>query len=98
MVDRYAREEMKSKWSIQAKYQAWLDVEKAVVVERSAAICQLDSGHAVGEIDKASERVARDEVVARCRRRVEGDARLIVALRPGEIGEGESFDMHVSRR
>jgi len=31
MVDRYAREEMKSKWSIQAKYQAWLDVEKAVV-------------------------------------------------------------------
>jgi len=32
MVDRYAREEMKSKWSIQAKYQAWLDVEKAVVV------------------------------------------------------------------
>jgi adenylosuccinate lyase len=32
MVDRYAREEMKSKWNIQAKYQAWLDVEKAVVV------------------------------------------------------------------
>jgi len=29
MVERYAREEMKSKWSIQAKYQAWLDVEKA---------------------------------------------------------------------
>ena len=32
MVDRYSREEMKAKWSIQAKYQAWLDVEKAVVV------------------------------------------------------------------
>ncbi len=31
MVERYAREEMKSKWSIQAKYQAWLDVELAVV-------------------------------------------------------------------
>ena len=31
MVDRYAREEMKSKWSMQAKYQAWLDVELAVV-------------------------------------------------------------------
>ncbi len=31
MVDRYAREEMKSKWDLQAKYQAWLDVEKAVV-------------------------------------------------------------------
>ncbi|HEX5622890.1 MAG TPA: adenylosuccinate lyase [Sulfuricurvum sp.] len=31
MVDRYAREEMKSKWTMQAKYQAWLDVEKAAV-------------------------------------------------------------------
>lgn len=31
MVERYAREEMKNKWSIQAKYQAWLDVEIAVV-------------------------------------------------------------------
>ncbi len=31
MVDRYAREEMALKWTYQAKYQAWLDVEKAVV-------------------------------------------------------------------
>ncbi len=31
MVERYAREEMKSKWSTQAKYDAWLKVEKAVV-------------------------------------------------------------------
>lgn len=31
MVERYAREEMKSKWTMQAKYQAWLDVEVAVV-------------------------------------------------------------------
>ncbi|MGD9970057.1 MAG: adenylosuccinate lyase [Sulfuricurvum sp.] len=31
MVERYAREAMKSKWTMQAKYQAWLDVEKAVV-------------------------------------------------------------------
>lgn len=31
MVERYAREEMSSKWNIQAKYQAWLDVELAVV-------------------------------------------------------------------
>lgn len=31
MVERYAREEMKSKWTMQAKYQAWLDVEKAAV-------------------------------------------------------------------
>ncbi len=31
MVERYAREIMKSKWSMQAKYNAWLKVEKAVV-------------------------------------------------------------------
>ncbi|MDY0116030.1 MAG: adenylosuccinate lyase [Sulfurimonadaceae bacterium] len=31
MVERYAREEMSSKWTMQAKYQAWLDVEIAVV-------------------------------------------------------------------
>ncbi len=31
MVERYAREEMSSNWTMQAKYQAWLDVEKAVV-------------------------------------------------------------------
>ena len=29
MIDRYSREEMSSKWTYQAKYQAWLDVEKA---------------------------------------------------------------------
>lgn len=31
MVERYAREAMKSKWSIQAKYDAWLKVELACV-------------------------------------------------------------------
>ena len=31
MVERYAREEMASKWTMNAKYQAWLDVENAVV-------------------------------------------------------------------
>jgi adenylosuccinate lyase len=31
MVERYAREEMSSKWTMQAKYQAWLDVEVAAV-------------------------------------------------------------------
>ncbi len=31
MVERYARDEMKSKWTIQAKYDAWLEVEKATV-------------------------------------------------------------------
>lgn len=31
MIDRYSRPEMANKWTYQAKYQAWLDVEKAVV-------------------------------------------------------------------
>lgn len=31
MIERYARKEMSSKWTMQAKYQAWLDVEKAAV-------------------------------------------------------------------
>ena len=31
MIERYSREEMSSKWTMQAKYQAWMDVEKAVV-------------------------------------------------------------------
>lgn len=31
MVERYSRIEMSSKWTMQAKYQAWLDVENAVV-------------------------------------------------------------------
>ncbi|PAF43604.1 adenylosuccinate lyase [Helicobacter sp. 11S02596-1] len=31
MVERYAREQMKKLWDLEAKYTAWLDVEKAVV-------------------------------------------------------------------
>ncbi len=31
MVERYARKEMKDKWTQYARYKAWLDVEKAVV-------------------------------------------------------------------
>ncbi len=31
MVERYSREEMKKLWDMNAKYQAWLDVEKAAV-------------------------------------------------------------------
>ena len=31
MVERYAREIMKQKWTVQAKYDAWLEVEKAAV-------------------------------------------------------------------
>ncbi|NEW60381.1 adenylosuccinate lyase [Sulfurovum sp. bin170] len=31
MIERYSRPEMANKWNMQAKYQAWLDVELAVV-------------------------------------------------------------------
>ncbi len=31
MVERYAREEMKKNWTVQAKYDAWLRVEKSAV-------------------------------------------------------------------
>ncbi|MDR1976185.1 MAG: adenylosuccinate lyase [Campylobacteraceae bacterium] len=31
MIERYSREEMKNKWTTDAKYDAWLRVEKAVV-------------------------------------------------------------------
>ncbi|MGI0406761.1 adenylosuccinate lyase [Helicobacter himalayensis] len=31
MVERYARDEMKNLWSMEAKYSAWLEVEKALV-------------------------------------------------------------------
>ena len=31
MVERYAREEMKQHWTLKAKYDAWLAVEKAAV-------------------------------------------------------------------
>jgi len=31
MVERYAREQMSSKWTQEARYEAWLEVEKAVV-------------------------------------------------------------------
>jgi len=31
MIERYARDEMKNRWNMQAKFQAWLDVEIAAV-------------------------------------------------------------------
>ena len=31
MVERYSREQMAQKWDMQAKYGAWLEVEKAAV-------------------------------------------------------------------
>ncbi len=72
MVDRYAREEMKSKWSIQAKYQAWLDVEKAVVVawnklglipDEDAKKIVENAGFSVERIDEI-EAVTRHDLIA----------------------------------
>jgi adenylosuccinate lyase len=31
MIERYSRPEMAQHWTMQAKYQAWMDVEIAVV-------------------------------------------------------------------
>ena len=72
MVERYAREEMKSKWSMQAKYQAWLDVEKAVVKawNRLGLIPDDDAqkivdnaGFDVDEIDEI-EKVTKHDLIA----------------------------------
>jgi adenylosuccinate lyase len=72
MVDRYSREEMKSKWSIQAKYQAWLDVEKAVVVawnklglipDEDTAKIVANAGFSVERIDEI-EAVTRHDLIA----------------------------------
>ncbi|MFY9142184.1 adenylosuccinate lyase [Sulfuricurvum sp.] len=72
MVDRYAREEMKSKWSIQAKYQAWLDVEKAVVIawnklglipDEDAEKIVKNAGFSVERIDEI-EAITRHDLIA----------------------------------
>ncbi len=72
MVDRYAREEMKSKWSIQAKYQAWLDVEKAVVIawnklglipDEDADKIVKNAGFSVERIDEI-EAITRHDLIA----------------------------------
>lgn len=67
MVDRYAREEMKSKWSIQAKYQAWLDVEKAVVVawNKLGLIPDEDAQKIVDNAGFSVERIDEIEAITR---------------------------------
>jgi len=72
MVERYAREEMKSKWTMQAKYQAWLDVEKAVVKawnrlglipDEDARKIVDDAGFDIDEIDEI-EKVTKHDLIA----------------------------------
>ena len=72
MVERYAREEMKSLWSMQAKYDAWLKVEIAAAkawgelglipaedVEKIAANANFD----INEIDEI-EKTTKHDVIA----------------------------------
>ena len=72
MVERYAREEMASKWTMQAKYQAWLDVEKAVVKawnrlglipDEDAKKIVENAGFNVERIDEI-EKVTRHDLIA----------------------------------
>ena len=72
MVERYAREEMASKWTMQAKYQAWLEVEKAVVKawnklglipDEDARKIVENAGFSVERIDEI-EKVTRHDLIA----------------------------------
>jgi adenylosuccinate lyase len=72
MVERYSREEMSSKWTMQAKYQAWLDVEKAVVKawnrlglipDEDAQKIVDNAGFDIDEIDEI-EKVTRHDLIA----------------------------------
>ena len=67
MVERYAREEMSSKWTMQAKYQAWLDVEKAVVKAwaKLGKIPQDDADKIVKNAGFSIERIDEIEAVTR---------------------------------
>ncbi len=72
MIERYAREEMSSKWTMQAKYQAWLDVEKAVVKawnklglipDEDAEKIVKNGGFDIQEIDEI-EKVTKHDLIA----------------------------------
>ncbi len=67
MVDRYAREEMKSKWTMQAKYQAWLDVELAVVKawNKLGLIPDEDAKNIVDNAAFSVERIDEIEAITR---------------------------------
>jgi adenylosuccinate lyase len=72
MIERYARDEMSSKWTMQAKYQAWLDVEKAVVKawnklglipDDDADKIVKNGGFDIDEIDEI-EKVTKHDLIA----------------------------------
>ncbi len=67
MVERYSRKEMADKWTMQAKYQAWLDVEKAVVKawNKLGLIPDDDAKKIVENADFSVERIDEIEAVTR---------------------------------
>ncbi|MDE5592262.1 MAG: adenylosuccinate lyase [Helicobacter sp.] len=72
MVERYAREEMKRLWSIESKYNTWLQVEKALVLgwnklglipdEDCEKICK-NASFDIARID-AIEKVTKHDLIA----------------------------------
>jgi len=67
MIERYSREEMSSKWTMQAKYQAWLDVEIAVVKawNRLGLIPDDDANKIVENAGFSVERIDEIEAITR---------------------------------
>ena len=64
MIERYSREEMSSKWTMTAKYQAWLDVELAVV-KAWAKLGKIPKDDAQKIVDNAGFSIERiDEIEA----------------------------------
>lgn len=67
MVERYAREEMSKHWTQHARYQAWLDVEKAVVKawNKIGLIPDTDCEKIVNNATFSVERIEEIEAVTR---------------------------------
>lgn len=67
MVERYARKEMSDKWTMQAKYQAWLDVEIAVVKawNKLGLIPDEDANKIVANATFSVERIDEIEAITR---------------------------------
>ncbi len=67
MVDRYARKEMSDKWTQQAKYQAWLDVELAVVKawNKLGLIPDTDSSKIIENASFSVERIDEIELITK---------------------------------
>jgi len=67
MVERYARKEMSDKWTQQAKYQAWLDVELAVVKawNKLGLIPDEDSANILEKASFSVERIDEIELITK---------------------------------